>query len=64
MTDHPLIRLTDRLVEASGLSQAEASALLREAWDEGVAEGTRRMMRDLAACQREAADLRRQLGED
>ncbi|MEU0937620.1 hypothetical protein [Embleya sp. NPDC005971] len=63
MGEHPIVRLTERVMRATGLGQAEAEALVRQAWDAGVAEGTRRMMADLAAAQREAADLRAQLGE-
>ncbi|WP_143658114.1 hypothetical protein [Embleya scabrispora] len=63
MNEHPIVRLTERVMQATGLDQAQAEALVRQVWDEGVAEGTRRMMADLAAAQREAADLRAQLGE-
>lgn len=61
--EHPIVTMTARVIQATGLDQAAAEALVRQAWDAGVAEGTRRMMADLADAHREIADLRAQLGE-
>ncbi|OPC78863.1 hypothetical protein B4N89_32545 [Embleya scabrispora] len=58
---HPIIELTELLMRETDLPQDRANALVRRIWDAGVAEGTRRMMDDLAAANRENEELRRAL---
>ncbi|GCD94601.1 hypothetical protein [Embleya hyalina] len=61
---HPIIELTELLMRETDLPQDRASALVRRIWDAGVAEGTRRMMDDLAAANRESEELRRALDDE
>jgi hypothetical protein len=60
---HPKVEFTELLMRDTELSQAEANALVQRVWDAGVAEGTRRLMDDLAAANREIEELRRALGD-
>ncbi|MFI1581612.1 hypothetical protein [Embleya sp. NPDC020630] len=61
---HPIIELTELLMRETDLPQDRANALVRRIWDAGVAEGTRRMMDDLAAANRESEELRRALDDE
>ncbi|MFJ8745794.1 hypothetical protein ACIRL2_41360 [Embleya sp. NPDC127516] len=64
MDEHPIVTLTHRVMAVTGLDQAAAEQLVRQVWEAGVAEGTRRMAADLAAAHREIAELRAEAGLD